>query len=348
MSNAISEELKVLINAFSLTDSDLDNIKSIKKKHEEHPLKRLLCSDDEAAKQTLCNTSRALKNILFKKREWLSKSIRKRLLNKKDFTESSSVLAEIRGLGYLLEAGFDIDFKKLNESRPEYWIKKGSDEAIVEVHSKHMSAEEMKALENHHNQPFDSTDSPIQFREHIITPFGKPKNGKENTTINVIQKLAGIKNVENQFSKNITSILWLDFQGETWSMAPRPRSIFPVSSWREGFYSGEFWYAFYGWKGCPVFEGMTHRHIKKMQHDGRFYQTTNIDAVVISLLNTTLIMENPNSAKKIKNNFIENIFRLPWYRHEYSYLNWPAQNLQKRLDYDIENILALEEQLKSM
>jgi hypothetical protein len=183
---------------------------------------------------------------------------------------------------------------------------------------------------------------------HFYSPFGAPKPG-QSVTRNAIQKLAQIKQKEEakqQFSDTAPSILWLDFQDEAWSLIINSNDAVPVVSWHGGFYSKPLWYAFYGWKDAPVFQGETtergaHRPLDVMRHDGRFRQNTKIDAVVASFPNDTIILENPFSRKPVRPWFWSRLTLLPNFNFALSQLNWPQADLSQRIDAQKTRLEAL-------
>lgn len=78
-----------------------------------------------------------------------------------------------------------------------------------------------------------------------------------------------------------------------------------------------------------------------MLHDGRFLQTTKLDAVIVSLPRNTMILENPESAKPIEPWLHRKLLLLPRLNIEYSYLNWPVRNLKQRIELQRETLTAL-------
>ncbi|NET86937.1 MAG: hypothetical protein F6K45_02295 [Kamptonema sp. SIO1D9] len=343
----MTNELKLIFD-----DSELEKIQQSDLKDRQHPLKRLLFSDYnyERNHQVLTNTDRALRHLSEKNEKWIS-SLKKRLLDFDDYSTSSSALGEIRAFGYLLEAGISV---KPLSSGSDFLLRQKEDEeedeVLLEVHSKQMNHNETQALEEFHQgkrgRSVASPTSPkIIVREHVTTPCGKPKKG-ESTTENVISKLAYIKGKEHQLSKDKTSILWLDFQDESWNLFDDVGRILPIRTWNSAFYSGEFWYAFYGWKSAIIFEMSELDHPfygkqVKMRHDGRFLQSNKLDAVIISFSRNTIVMENPYSTKAIKPWLWKKLIYLPWFNFEYSYTNWLVSDLEQKIDLDKKKIIAL-------
>ncbi len=337
--------------------SEIDLVKNIPIKDRQHPLKRLLFPQDEWSNQVAVNTERALRQILFSKngpgklyREWKS-----RVLDIDDYSNSSSALGEIRAFGNLLSTGLPI--KRISKSGADFSIENDNNRVLIEVFSKQSDISESDKLDKFNNRPLAerayntktslNSDAVDWFIDtHSTTPFGQPKNIKESITENAISKLASIKNKEHQISETETSLLWLDFQDETWNLLATPERIFPIRTWNRGFYSGEFWYAFYGWKGAPIFEDFRNdispsRRLFRMRHEGRFRTNTKLDAVVISLKRNTFILENIYSKKPLEKSVLERLIFLPWFNIEHSYTKWLEPNLEQRIELEKQRIISL-------
>jgi len=186
-------------------------------------------------------------------------------------------------------------------------------------------------------------------RERSITPFGRP-GVRENVTENVIHRLTQVKPEEHedgsQFSATDTSLLWLDFQDESWDMFVVPDMALPVSSCNGGLFSGPIWYACYAWDGAPILEGQRtllgpRRPPIVMRHQGRFRMCTKIDAMVVSLQRHLFILENPYTAKPIRPWLWSRLLALPWFALQFSSTNWPLADLPSRIEGSRQIITAL-------
>lgn len=330
------------------TDSISESVKNTTRKDKEHPLKRIVLPGEyETAKQVSVNTETAFKVVFEENKEWLL-SLKPRLLNINDYSESSSALAEIRAYSYLLIAGVLVKPISINKSSPtaEFSVDENNETVFIEVHAKQSNSLEAEELEKFYNKTPQFQKGQVWcVGEHIVSPFGKPETS-EVTTENVISKIAPIKNKEHQFSAIDTSILWLDFQDETWQLLMTIAQLLPVSTWNGAFFSGGIWYAFYGWKDAPIFENFSLEcpfmsPIIKMRHEGRFQKRTNLDAVVISFPRATVVLENPESQKPIKPWLWRKLISMPWFNFEYSYLNWPNPNLRQKLESQRNTLIAL-------
>ncbi len=343
------------------TKSEIESIYKTEIKDRQHPLKRLLFPKNDKDLQVVANTERALKYILMKDKPWFEKMKKGRkgkppkLLNTKHYSSSSSALGEIRAYGYLLESTTLVkSVPKKSSPTPDFVVKENSEEIWVEVYSKQLHGEESRDLAEFYNEMTKLKEGRKGIiGEHFVRPFGKPNRG-ENIAEKVISVLASIKESEKQASEENTSILWLDFQDEIWNLGIGVDSVLPVSSGNGKFFAGEFWYAFYGWEGAPIFERQTTeiRHEIppiQMRGDGRFRQNTKFDTVIISLFDAviislprnTIIFENPYSEKPVKSWLWEKLVHLPWFNFEYSYLNWPKENLKQRIKIQEEILKAL-------
>jgi len=246
----------------------------------------------------------------------------------------------------LLEAGYEAVpiIENHDESTPDFHLIHNNKEVVVvEVYSRQMTGDEVKQLEEFRNQPWpEKQGQRVLSRSHVVTPFGKPGSG-ENTTENVISKLASIKQEESQFSDIYPCILWLDFQDEIWDMLVREDWATPLNTWNSGFYSGPLWYALYGNKGTPIFEGESIYNSVKMRHNGRFRMETKIDAVICTFPRCTIIFDNPFTNKAIPCWFYSCLINIPWFSFAWSYINLPPCSLKDRIRYQEETINYLYE-----
>lgn len=339
------DELKLILN-----DSEIEYITNTTLKDRCHPVKRLLYPRDRVERdfQVVVNTERALRHLIQHHRQWLM-NLKPRLLNIDDYSTSSGALGEIRAFGYLLEAGILVN--PISGNGADFWVEYDQEKVLVEVHSKQFHHKESESLENFYNYLRGENTKIYQNEgwvvgEHISVPCGKPKK-HENVTENAISKLSAIKQREHQMSRDHTSILWLDFQDEIWDLLDTVDRVLPVRTWNSAFYSGELWYAFYGWKDAPIFEEFRFDmpyflgQQVKMRHEGRFRNSTKLDAVIITFSRNTVILENPSSEKAIKPSLWKKLVFLPWFKFEYSYTNWPVADLIHRFDLDKQKLITL-------
>ena len=334
-----------------LSDEEIQRIQNAPKRDRTHPLKYLLNFSmrhnnlNEAA-YVYYNTEYAFSRILESHLDWI-KNNKNKLVDINDYRNVSSFLGEVRALGYLAGAEYSVaSVKEAKSNTPEFIIKENNLEIEVEVHSKQYSSCESTGLEGFYNQVDDTTNRPgVSFKEYVITPFGKPKPG-ENIAENFISKIASIKEDEKQLSNDKTSILWLDFQDEIWQSFSLRDHILPIMTSQEMYYSGSLWYAFYGVKGLPIFEKYLiepspDKGFVMMRHEGRFSNTSNMDACIMCFPNDTIIFENPNSKNPLPEWFFEKIHRIRWLDIAYSWINWPEKRLKERIDNEIMRIEAL-------
>ena len=329
------------------TEAEISAIERTIVKDRRHPLKRLLCPSDRDS-QVLTNTNRALERVLKTRQNWFE-SKKGDLLETTDYSTSSATIGELRAYGMLLEGmtGTVDAIRGHGETSPDFAVHDCNQKVVIEVHSKQYESHESISLEEFNNAEVDyPLPGETTVREHEIVPFGTPKKG-ENVTENVISKLTAVKQDENQFSTKEPSLLWIDFQDELWDMALKFDSTLPIRTWNGQLYSGEIWYAMYGFEGAPIFEGETTelrsvRNIIRMRHNGRFRLKTKIDAVVFSFPRSTIVLENPYTEKQVPDWFWKQFMHIPWFQYEYSWLNWPDNNLVKSIKIEIEKIRSLD------
>jgi hypothetical protein len=341
----MTAQLKQLLE---LSESEIENIRNTTIKDRCHPVKRLLYPREGVGRdfQVIENTETALRHLKHHHTQWLM-NLKPRLLNIDDYSTSSGALGEIRAFGYILQAGISVKPKSGNGA--DFWVEDNQEKVLIEVHSKQWHQEQLEALEKFNkdfrNEMTKSDRKPgLVIPKHKIFPFGEPQE-HENVTENAISKLCGIKEKEHQMSTDYTSIIWLDFQDELWDSLDTVDRVLPVRTWNRAFYSGDLWYAFYGWEDAPIFQDFSWdrplNDEKKMRHSGRFRNSTKLDAVIISFPRNTVILENPFSKKAIKPSLWKKLTFLPWFNFEYSYTNWPAMNLRQRIELEEEKLKKL-------
>jgi hypothetical protein len=188
------------------SENEIEHINNTPIKDRQHPVKRLLSNSGEHA-QVLVNTERALKFINNEHPDWINR-IKNRLTDMEVYSASSSALGEIRAFGYLLEAGYKVvPIIETSETTPDFHVVHNEEIVVVEVHSRQLTDDEAKQLEDFRNKPWPQKEgSRVLARSHVVTPFGKP-TPRENVTENVISKLTSIKQEESQFSDKYPSVL---------------------------------------------------------------------------------------------------------------------------------------------
>lgn len=335
-----------MIELFSqfLTTNQIRAIAAAPRKDRSHPTKALFCSDNSRL-YPYSNTEYSLRQILNNDKPWIE-SLAEKLSDTDDYSTTSAALGEIRAYGYLIGANFNVVPipTSQTDNTPDFIIKNSDGEEIeIEVNSKQYAEDESLQLEQFHSRISNAQNSNTM-DEHVITPFGKPRRG-ENVTENVISKLTAIKQNERQFSPDRPSILWLDLQDELWNLGLNVDSTQPIRTWREEFYSGEFWYAFYGRKELAIFQqSSVEPRIKQntiMRHEGRYRYESKIDATIISLPKHTIILENPFSKNILPNWFWESAVFINRFNFENSWTNWPENKLLERLNTEESRIKEL-------
>jgi len=370
------------------TEQEFKDLSSIKGKDRSHPVRWLIdiareaksgdyLRSNEFGQQILVNTEGAIKSIeIAGHDDWVQKQ-KSRLLEKKDFSTPSAALAEIRAFGNLLSTGLKVTpLRTGDRPTPDFKVEgRDGDKIFVEVFAKQMQGKEAKDLEDfNHGKPSSSGRKGAHIREHVVTPFGKPKCELsdhnfpipvETVTENAISKLAQIKEAQHQASLTNPTLLWVDFQDEIWQLAHHAESVFPLLSWHGELTSGSLFYAYYGWKGAPIFElHAVEERIssppKPMRHHGQFggpglmndirrfvdrlrgKPKSRFDAVVVSFYRTIAILENPYSRKPIPNKLWRHLTHLPWFSIEHSYLDWPQKgSLKRRLEIERQRLEAM-------
>jgi len=265
--------------------------------------------------------------------KWFSK-IKEILLNDA-YENTSSALSELRAYGCLKRAFFDFTMEPISKgkkSSPDFSIEYNAEKLFIEVYCKNINGEMLDKIKEYEIQDFTNS------KNITITPFGIPKKN-ENITENVIHSLAQAKEKETQANYDFYSILWVDIQDNSIRQLIRPPSALPIRSWNGHYNSGELWYSCYGNKGLPILEGEDCFNYTLMRHDGRFNESgSKYDAIVFSLPKATIQFENPHSKKKLSNNLRYWVFKIPWFKLEYSWLKFPNNDLIERINLEKKRI----------
>jgi hypothetical protein len=216
--------------------------------------------------------------------DWL-RSLVPRLRQMDDPEEAAASLAELRAYGAFLEAGFEVKpIPVKDESTPDFEVDAGDGPVTVEVFAKHQDNSEDqlwediqagKTPEGVERKAYKAKGSDIEMTIWEQRPGGSPDRGKLDDSVqaNVISRICGAKGDEKQFPADKPSPLWIDLRSfGAWPGVVKLEQCTPLMSGHHGLTSGALWYAFYGWKGAPLFEEdfPLHERVVKMGHDGRF------------------------------------------------------------------------------
>ncbi len=357
-----------------VTAEEFETLRLARREGSIHPVVALARQDAKEPDLTACNTEAAVRLITSKNPQWL-KALHPRLIATDDFTHASSALGEIRAYGALLETWVKVrpapQIPGSNAS-PEFQIDNKDGDVIVEVHSRQLDEEQAESLDTaakelkkrHSGKLKEATtsNSPrniVTFSATEVFPTGAPGKKGDSVLTNTIQRMAAIKQNEKQIDQNKPFILWLDLQDNiVWGLPLAEQLFSPLfSQLRDGHISsGPFWFALYGRKNDPLIEsqGFDYRSIP-MAHEGRFYQTmmashgqpTRVSAVVFSLPQATILMENPSAARPLPNNIRAALLKLPRFRLELSILEWEPGLVLRYLEFQRAIIFAAEAALKA-
>ncbi len=265
-----------------------------------------------------------------------------RLLNLTDIRNASSVLAEIRAYGALLEAGFNVvPIPRKNDSTPDFEVNAGDGSIIVEVFAKHQDESQDELLEAIHSSdsplPDDVERKTIAGKNHRITittacltPGGRPDPAKPNDSVqaNLVSRICSIKQNESQIPNNMPALLIMDFVhfgGPYTAELLKAGQTTPLECGHGGFTSGSIWYGLYGWKGAPIYEAGLRRPVK-MGHDGRFRLQGNkkskLSAVLVILAESVILLENPWATHQFPASARLKCCRYPWFDLSRTIASW--------------------------
>lgn len=292
---------------------------------------------------------------------WL-KSIKARIAQLSDYEESVAALAELRCYGALLEAGFQVTPIPVGDSpTPDFAIEINGESGVVEVAAKLEHSEQTRRAEGiaRGDTPEGVERSKHQVGQFSVEfvvseshPFGAPDPNKkgDTTQANAISRICSIKNKETQLAEGKPSLLWIDFRDMgAWPEAMGVEQLAPLISGHGGtLTSGAFWYAFYGWKGSPIFEE-THgkrQTITPMGHFGRFHpngpKPSRYSGAVLCLSEAAVLFQNPVAETSISGQMRSGLMRLPWFNINHTVADWQPGDLSQALKLSESMIEELE------
>jgi hypothetical protein len=275
--------------------------------------------------------------------DWL-RGLAPRLCRMDDPEEASAALAELRAYGALLEAGFAVTPipVKDDDSTPDFGVDAGDGSIIVEVFAKHQDESESTLWEDiqagqtptgveRHSAKVESGEVKITISEHFPGGAPDPQKPHDSVQANFISRVCAAKGMEKQFSSNRPSLLWIDFRNFSgWPEAISLEQCTPLMSGHHGLTSGALWYAFYGWKGAPIFEEdfSLREPVVPMGHDGRFQlqgkKKSKLSGVILALSEGLVLFENPSADRPLPGRARRFAERLPWFKLGHSICNWSS------------------------
>ncbi len=291
------------------------------------------------------NTFCAIRRLLSLDNPWLMRQKRKVL--DVDRNNASAALGEIRCYENLIEAfgkeKVAFIHAKSDKHTSDIAVNNEDETVYVEINTVQMNGKEAEALENFYKETPKNPER-VQIREHVSRPFGISKGCTASEK--AIYKIADIKRDSSQFSKDKPSVLWVDLQDP--QINHICSNLYNLSSVRTrkgiGFQSNLLWYALYAEKDMPIFEnvsldsneGIKVKELPKMKLDGKFAveNSAQIDAVVYSGPDATVLCENPFSSKPLPLWFVEGLMSVKWFAFESSRTNMPSGQLKSQLEID--------------
>lgn len=282
-------------------------------------------------------------------KSWLAGTL-KRVTQTADFEEAVSSIAEICCYGAMLEAGFDIQPVPTvrNAPTPDFKFDLDGASGIVEVTAKLEHDEQVKLArkiaggetpDGVERSTFESQNGRAEFTASVSHPFGAPDAGKagDTTQTNAISRICQIKAKETQFADGKPSLLWIDFRGlGKWPGVFHEEQSSPLISGHHGaLCSGAIWYAFYGWKGAPVFDDHVGGGYKitPMAHEGRFSahaaKVSRYSAAILCLEKATILLENPRAPTPLSKAQRGALTLLPWFNIHYSVADWEEGDVDR-------------------
>jgi hypothetical protein len=324
-----------------------------------HPTWFPIFSEEEKIVDNLSNRSVADVDLAGGE-SWLQ-SLRLRLLQCDNPAEASASLAELRAYGGLIEAGFSVKpIPRSSKATPDFEIDAGDGRIFVEVFTKHEDGDQLST-----RRAIAAGGTPLGLERSIIKgrhdtvhttisvgqPGGAPNPEKPNDSVqaNLISRVCSAKGDETQLPENEPSLLWIDFRSfGPWPEVVDTAQVLPIISGHCGITSGALWYAFYGWKGAPIFEEdfSPLDRMVAMGHDGRFRlaetKKTKLSGVILALPDGIAFLENPWSPNRLHDRARRLIERLPWFNLGVSVCDWHAGDAEMRVKLGRGEIEAME------
>ena len=263
-------------------------------------------------------------------RAWLKAKTGK-LLDRNDVNNASAAMAEIRTFGGLIEAGFEVEaVREKDKTTPDFIARTGNQAVAVEVAAKHEDRAQAELEERIQDAMRGTGPVPegvgyserrrrgrsIRMFESVHQPGGSPDPAKPDDSVqaNVIQRVCGIKGEERQIPDDMAAVLVIDFNDFGGPLIPFTMidQAAPAMRGIDGYWSGALWYAFYGWKGAPVFEGDDR---VTMRHDGRFRMAgekkSKLSAALLVMPEHVVCLEHPEAEVRLQEDTRLTITRFP-------------------------------------
>lgn len=294
---------------------------------EEPPIKSNL-NVEKVSRKTLSNI-RVVENHDF---EWLNSKI-KTLKEDTEIDNRISILGEIRAYGSLLRSKFNV------EGTTEGADFIDSDLGVnIEVHTPNYSGNK---TEIEHGS---KSSRSVEFHLKEVAPKGFPERREDNVQGEAISKFSSIKEKEQQFDEDKINMLWVDLiDSYVWPLPFKSYEFTALTSFRNEITSGSFWNAFYAKRGTPIFcaapldYGVNSPY--EMEYPGRFQRDCSvIDFLIGNTLEGKIVFENPQRDHQSCHQVYQNIHSLDFFTLEMSFLNWPENRLNEKIDLELDKI----------
>ncbi|MCK4798987.1 MAG: hypothetical protein KAT05_16560 [Spirochaetes bacterium] len=280
------------------------------------------------------------KAIIYNK-SWLESKL-KIINNLKNITEVEDIFSELRAFLYLYNV-FNNSLlceKEINNKKPDFYIndKNIYNKPIIIDVASYNSSKSKKIKRILDNRVTKIKNVTLQIKVTESNPAGFPqRQGIDIYNSENISKLNNIKNKEDQFIYNCLNILWIDFFNQYhWDdISITVNKYFPFYSNNSWIYFGWLWHGFYSKKNDIIFDclnkNLIYRREYKMEYNAKFQSNSILDFAIFNLPEGIIIFENCKRRKKFS--IYEALLKIPNLKLEYSFLNWPNNNLKSRINY---------------
>ncbi len=248
-------------------------------------------------------------------------------LKKADITGISSIMGEIRALGYLHDVFVNNLCPKTGKG-PDFEANLSNKKIVIEVNTQLGS--QKNTIIDHGSR----TTGNISIGVREIVPYSFPVREKDNITGNAVSKIAGIKCLEHQFQKDNINILWIDYLDPISWIFDMNEQDHPISVFNKTITSGPLWWAMYGKKGNSIFDDLQIGHGTdfpyKLEFDGKLSKDSFLDFVVFVNPFNTIVFQNHYRINTPDEIFLA-LFGLPFFKYNDSWINFPLSDLRFRV-----------------
>lgn len=271
-------------------------------------------------------------------KNWFKHKLDELMRDNNEITDCASILGELQIYGLLKNSFFEYGLKcqraKKNKKMPDFTYEFNNNKANIEVATFLGTGKDEKKISKYENG----------YQE--IHPYGKPQGDKKDNDLSeLIKMLNGIKKDESQMNKediNILAINLVNPIGEPIfkNLLKNRTNPYFIEKYSDinTIYMGGIWQSFYSKKDDSIFysigiNDMIEENIYKMEYDSRFQRESLIDFAILNTYEGVVVYQNFNRNVKIPKNIYRCLMSLEYININNLWINWPKNNLKKRVNY---------------